>query len=273
MVIDEWRNLVVPINRLPLDVLCLIPTHLPSQGDRLRVTFFCRHWRKTFLQYPALWSRLRLTGRIDGHIARTLLERAKGSPLHIAFNSLLSPFHNLTILSPFAQQIRSLKLDIRSSGEVKNIFMVIPGPLPLLHTLEIDATGDQDSPETFPLFNKAEGLKNFLLHINHSPSLCNFTFPNLTTFNFLTWAYEIHVSQLLDFLEASPTLRWVRMRIATDLLHEDVPPERVVTLPCVNTFFLDITGYGPGCEIGGSSSFCTEYAGSPPVMPPQSSHM
>ena len=52
--IREWINSFTHINRVPFDILALIPTYLPSQMDRLRATFVCRRWRKTFLQYPPL---------------------------------------------------------------------------------------------------------------------------------------------------------------------------------------------------------------------------
>ena len=49
--IREWRNSFVPINRIPLEVLSLIPTHISSQKDRFRSTFVCRRWHRTFLQH------------------------------------------------------------------------------------------------------------------------------------------------------------------------------------------------------------------------------
>jgi len=39
------------------------------------------------------------------------------------------------------------------------------------------------------------------------------------------------------------------MRFETDLLREDIPPGRVIVLPYVKTFHLDIISYDPGCEI------------------------
>jgi len=251
-----WRNSLVPVNRLPLDVLCLIPLHLAFLSDRLRVTFVCRHWRRTFLQHAAIWSQLHVTGKTDRLLAKTLLERAKGHPLDITANYFMSPVHDVALLSPFVQQTRSLCLKGTSSDKVQELSASISGPLPLLHTLEIDTTGYLDDPPSLvvpplPLFKNAANLKNFVLAIDELPSLCHFTFPNLTTLNFSTWAGPnvFPVSYLVDFLEASPSLQRIRLLLQAFSLHEDVPPERVVVLPCVETFYLGITNDSPGCEI------------------------
>jgi len=190
MTIHERKNFLAPVNRLPLDVLCLIPMHLAPLGDRLRVTLVCRHWRRTFLQHATLWSQLHLTGRMDQLLVRTLLGRVKGSPLDITANYDKSPIHDVTLLSPFAQQIRSLELKQATSDEVQDLSVAISGPLPLLHTLEIDAKGYFNGPKslvapTLPLFKNATNLENFYLDINKFPSLPHFIFPNLTTLRFL----------------------------------------------------------------------------------------
>ena len=247
--------MLVPINRLSLDVLCLIPMHLGSLSDRLRVTFVCRHWRRMFLQHATLWSQLDLTERMDRPLVKTLLGRVKGSPLDITLDYYKSPVYDLTLLSPLAQQIRSLEIKSACSDEVQDLSVAISGPLPLLDTLKIDAKGYFRGPRslaapTIPLFENATNLKNFVLDINKFPSLRHFTFPNITTFNLITELIVYYpVSELLDFLEASPALRWIGMRIWADQFREDVPPGRVIVLPCVETFFLDIISYGPGCEI------------------------
>ena len=191
---------------------------------------------------------------MDRLLVNTLLGRMKGSPLDIIADYYRSPIHDTTLLSPFAQQIKSLELKRASSNEVQDLSVAISGPLPLLHTLKIDAKGYLNGPvsrvaPTLPLFEGAANLKNFVLDIKRFPSLCHFTFPNLTTLRFATWINAYPVSQLLDFLEASPALQWIRILIEARRFCEDVPPGRVIALPCVKTFSLNITSYGSGCEI------------------------
>ena len=57
----------------------------------------CRHLRRAFLQHATLWSQLCLTGRTDWLLAKTLLERVKGSP------SL--PQRNLPSFIPYYQGV------------------------------------------------------------------------------------------------------------------------------------------------------------------------
>ncbi|KAF9643416.1 hypothetical protein BDM02DRAFT_3264106 [Thelephora ganbajun] len=255
--IHKRRNLLVPINRLPSDVLVLIPMHFASLSDRLRVTFVCRYWRRIFVQHPSLWSQLYLTGRTSLHLVRTLLGRVKASPLDIILNYDGSRIHYVTLLSPLTQQIRSLIIKSACSDEVQELSETISGPLPLLHTLDIDAKGYLNGPRslhapTLPLFENAVNLKKFDLDIDQFPSLRHFAFPNLTTLDFRTWMIwtdAFPVSQLLNFLEASPTLQQIVAVITADRFSEDIPPDRVVVLPYIKTFYLTITSYGPGCEI------------------------
>ena len=191
---------------------------------------------------------------MDRLLVRTLLGRVKGSPLDITADYNRSPIRDVTPLSPFAQQIQSLELKSATSNEVQDLSMAISGPLPLLRTLEIDAKGYFNVPRslvapTLPLFKNATNLENFVLEINRFPSLRHFTFPNLTTLRFSTWITEYPVSELLDFLEASPALRWIWMMIHADQFYEDVPPGRVIVLPHVKTFSLNITSDGHCYEI------------------------
>jgi len=191
---------------------------------------------------------------MDCLLVYTLLGRVKGSPLDIIADYYKSPIHYGSLLPPFAQQIRSLELKHVAWDEVQDLSVAISGPLPLLRTLEIDAKGYFNGPRslvapTLPLFKNATNLEDFVLDIKKFPSLRHFTFPNLTTLHFSTWTTKYPVSELLDFLEASPALRWIWASIQANQFREDVPPGRVIVLPHVETFSLNIKSYGPGCEI------------------------
>ena len=85
------------------------------------------------------------------------------------------------------------------------------------------------------------------MHSKKSPPLDNFAFPNLTFFELSVMPMEeLRASQLLDFLEASPRLQAVRMEIAGDILLDDVPQERIVVLPNVESLCLVVGDGGPG---------------------------
>ena len=248
--IREWRNSFLPINRVPLDILSLIPTHLSSQQDRIRATLVCRHWRRTFLQHAALWSHLRLS-KGEAYV-KTLLERAKGSALYITTS--WKNIGTIPLFRPLTAQIKYLSFEHNIWGEIQAFSEVVSGPLPLLHTLKINAVDEWDlrlpnvmTPPSLPLFTGAINLKELALHSERSPFLRHFVFPNLTKLELSAKpsGEGFRASQLLDFLEASPTLQTVHVKITDDVLLDDFPHERVVVLPNVEAFALNVyEGWG-----------------------------
>ena len=242
-IIHEWKNSFVPINRVPLDVLSLIPTHLPSQNDRFRATFVCRHWRRAFLQNATLWSRLCLSK--GEAYAKTLLKRAKNSPLSILVGGA-DPVGTVMLLLPHITQIAELKFTNNRWVDILRLSDLDSGPLPLLRTLDIDVIWGIDpnsanvviSPSR-PLFSGAVDLKELRLHLEEPPFLNHFIFPNLTSFELsVTSEEQFHGSQLLDFLEASPMLQVVDVKIFMALSLEGVTREKVVVLQHVENLCL-----------------------------------
>ena len=195
---------------------------------------------------------------------KTFLERAKESALDVR-SDRLDRADTLALISTHAQKFRTLNLAYDSWSDIRRFSEVAPGPLPLLRTLEINVLGfGRPGPETMnrppPLFNGAVNLKKFTLHSEGMPFLNHFVFPNLKTFELSAMPVnaEFHVSQLLDFLEASPTLRTVHIRIEADILL-DVPPERVIVLPNIEVFSViqDEPGYGIAAHISCPSARLT----------------
>ena len=247
--IREWRNSFIDINRIPLDILSLIPTHLSSQRERLRASFVCRHWRRTFLQRAELWSELILS---SGEVyVNTFLERAKGSALDIIVDRGVA-VSTMALLSSHTKRFRSLEFECDDWTDVQRFSEVNSGPLPLLRVLAIkkrDGLQPTSSPPS-PLFSNAVNLRVFRFHSRWSQSFTCFVFPNLVSFDFSARPSEgPFVSRLLDFLEASPTLQTVSMRIIADVSCEGVPRERVVILPNVENFNLTVSDGGPGYKL------------------------
>ena len=253
--IRERRNSFLHINRVPLEVLSLISTHLFFQQDRLRATFVCRHWRRTLLQNAALWSELDL--RKGDVYVKTLLERAKGSPLDILVNCMDPISATVPLLSPHTKQIGRLHFVFSLWADIQKFLELNSGPLPLLHALMICNIAETivDSSRTItplspPLFSNAVNLQEFRLHSESLPLLNHFVFPSLTFFELSVVSQErFRASQLLDFLEASPMLQVARMRILTNISLEGVPRERVVILHKVELFYLVVSDGEPGYKI------------------------
>jgi hypothetical protein len=182
---------------------------------------------------------------------KTLLERAKGSPLDVKSSCLDRA--SILLLLPHARQFRSLDFVYDCWSNIYRFSEAASGPLPLLHTLKIHMTEMLDPGTTrapsLPLFSGAVDLKNPVLRSEETPFLNHFTFPNLTTFELSVMPVDedFPISQLLDFLEASSTLRTVRIKVEAEILLRFVPPEKVIVLP--NIEMISVTGYEPGYRI------------------------
>jgi len=188
---------------------------------------------------------------------KNLLERAKGSPLDIVTNAR-SPIGTIRLLFPHASRIRRLTFIQNRWMDVRRFSEVNFGPLPLLHTLEINSymefgLFDLDDPVTpsLPLFNNAVNLKQFILHSRISPFLNHFVFPNITVFEFsiASEGEAFRALELLNFLEASPVLQKVDMSLMSIISLEGVAQRRIVTLPDVHTFSLAVDDGAPGYEL------------------------
>ena len=250
--IREWINSFVPVNRVSMDVLSLIPTHLHSQKDRFRASFVCRYWRRTFLHHAGLWSYLCLS---KGEVyVKTLLERAKGSLLTILVSGN-DPA--MTLLPPYTKQITSLEFANSDWADIRLFSGTNSGHLPLLRTLNINLVRGINSddldvviPPSRPLFSGAVGLKKFHLHLEGLPFLNHFVFPNLTSFELsMAPAEEFRGSQLLDFLEALPVLQVAHMKILTVLSLAGVPRKRVIVLRNVESLSLITSDGEPGYKL------------------------
>lgn len=237
--IREWRNSFVQINRIPLDVLSLIPSHLHFAQDRLKATHVCRHWRRTFLRHATLWSQLFLS-RGEACIS-TFLKRAKGSTLQV-FAIHDRSGEMMALLSPYIQQIGSLHFMFRPWTEIQRFSDDNSGPLPFLRTLEININDTWTSGHSPPLFRGAVNVERFVFRSEKPSFLNHFVFPNLTTLELSAnpASAGLRASDVLDFLQASPMLRTVCMTITGTILPERVARSRVVVLPNVQTFSLDM---------------------------------
>lgn len=253
----ELRNSLVPINLLPMDVLLLIPMHLISSSDRLRVTFVCRRWRRAFVQHALLWSRLLLSEETDQRLLATFLELARRSPLDIFFDYSESEIiSSMALLTPFAQQISGISADCTYHDDIRNLPAAKSGSLPLLHTLRIGDCGVYadsrlHSATVSPLFEGAVIMRNFAFYAHISLPPLHFAFPNLSIFRL--WTREeftvLPASSLLNFLEApSPLLQEIEISIPGDISYKDVSPDKVLVLPCVGDFTLSIKSDEPDWE-------------------------
>jgi hypothetical protein len=190
--------------------------------------------------------------------AKTLFERAKGSALDIIITNRV-PASTVMLLSSRTKQIKHLNCSYELLTEVQKFAEATPEPLPLLHTLKIFVAED-DRPDDFdptispsPLFfSNAVNLKIVCLdsHPDLSPSPGPFVFPNLVSFDLSTKQFRsFHASRLLDFLEASPMLQMVHIKIIANISLDGIPEERIVVLPNVENLTLTVKDGEGGYKI------------------------
>ena len=244
-----------------MDIFSLIPTYLPSEKDHFLASFVCRHWRRTFLQRAELWSELDLRKGED--YVKSLLERSKGSPLVIQVGRVARrkvPISTMALLSSHTSRIRALGFVHHGWADIQEFVDTNPGPFPLLDSLAFDVAEEASLvgpdvviPPSTHLFDTAVNLRVFRFHSGsgRSPPLSHFAFPNLVEFDFRMqqWAEDFHALQLLDFLEASPMLRTVCMKVIGIIWLDGIPQERVVILPNVKDLSVAVVGCGLGYDL------------------------
>jgi len=231
-------NNSVIINKTPPDVLSLIPKYWEDHDrdeNLIKLTHVCRAWRELFTSRPSLWSRLDCRS-VDK--TKVYIERSKSFPLDISFKLTHNTFRREEALVLAVPHFgRLVTLSVHGKPEViPALAKHCSSSLPLLHTLNINIAR-----------NPTPVLPENLLNGDFS-SLCELSLggvitplpwrdlSNLTTFNLRQVPGDmIHLTQLLDFLESAPRLRYVKLRNSIPN-PSDAPTERVVSLPHLKKF-------------------------------------
>ena len=187
----------------------------------------------------------------------SLLERSKGSILDVSIGGRVTA-SPITLLSPHIKRIGCLNFAHNKWVDIQKFSKIDSGPLPLLRTLDINVNVESDLEDfdaitpPLPIFSNATHLKEFYFYSDteRSPPINHFIFPNLVLFDLSVLPSEgFRASPLLDFLEASPMLRTVHLRITANISLEDIIQGRVVILPNVEIFELLVSDGGPGYKL------------------------
>ena len=57
-VVRSVKNTFAPINRIPPELLSLIPEHCKKDRELIELTHICHDWREIFVSRASLWTRL-----------------------------------------------------------------------------------------------------------------------------------------------------------------------------------------------------------------------
>ena len=227
------KNSFLPVNRIPPNILLLIPKYWGEcdiDKNVITLTHVCRGWRGLFIADPSLWTRLDCR---DVDKTRVYIQRSKSSGLNISLRRsegrafLENPF---LWVSPHIGRLKFLSI-VGTEDTLRNIAQHISRPTPLLRGLTIDLTCGPAPILNSTLFNgDLSSLHTLTLSgvITHLPWR---NLSNLTTFE-LRFIPEdkIPVTRLLNFLERAYRLRNVTL-IGSIPTSSDAPLERVIFLP------------------------------------------
>lgn len=105
------KNTFAPVNRLPLDVLSLIPDYYSEDDvDRalIALTHVCHGWRDLFISRPSLWTRLDFK---NTHKTRAYIRRSRPSPLNLHLKSGKINDGAFSLVVPLTRRFESLTID------------------------------------------------------------------------------------------------------------------------------------------------------------------
>ena len=242
----SMRNTFVPINRIPPEIISLIPDYWENEVEKgvIALTHVCHGWREIFIHRSSLWTHLNCK---DAEKTRVYIERSRSRPLEISLTrSGRTSYCNDVLLMavPYISRLGSLTIHVPSKT-LPHLFHRFPFPAPFLTELKIYLHPiNHDGPDPV--------IPNTIFPDHLSPlrrlSLSNIVtdlpwrnLSSLTVFEFhhvRSTVDLLFTKQLLDFFESTPLLRRI-------ILHNSIPKSsvvpsgRVIPLPNLEKLTID----------------------------------
>jgi len=246
--IRSWRNAVVPISKIPPEILSLVPDFWDADGrdeDVIALTHVCRTWREVFTSRPSLWTYLK-PYLMSKDKTRVYLDRSKSSPISLALHRHGTRSREAYSLDPriIPQVIGRLRyLFIEGKAEhIQAITAHLSRPAPLLEDLSIlNSSQHWHTKLASTLFNgDLSSLRK--LHLDSvRTNLPWRNMVNLTSFTLTnTPPGRIPVIQLLDFFESAPHLSEIGLYSVTPT--PGAQKGRLVSLTCLKRMEIDDSG-------------------------------
>ena len=230
-VIRAIRNVHIPVNKLPPEVLCRVLQHRNCGQDLVVATHVCRYWRSTLISSPALWTSFQFRSTDDVDRALAYLKRSKSVTIDIRI--ALSRPDNPGILRHFAPHMpRTRSLVMEGAFDLYTASsLLLCNPVPSLEHLEMRTDRRlAHAPENFlgrqaPLLRSAvfDGIFPALQSPFPLPSLTHLDLRLLRTMD------PLPISSLLRLCSSCPRLLELHINIPCAMI-QDVPLDRVVSL-------------------------------------------
>ena len=206
--VRQLKNSFIPINRLPPEVLALVPTFRESERDLIRATAVCRHWRRSLIYTPSLWTKIACSKRERTHAftphVQAYLERFGSVPIDVQIHA-----RAFRLLACHTGRISSLRMFLNAPVDFEEIAERFSKPAPILKaiSLRVNVLDDPtlDLPSTF-LEPFRSSVRELALH---GTILSPCKFPQVTRFTLIANHYiGVPSAVLLDTLEQMPLLRF-----------------------------------------------------------------
>jgi hypothetical protein len=222
--IRSWRNRLPPVNKIPPEILSLIPdfwndNYNDRDRDIITLTHVCQAWREVFTSRSSLWTDLNCKNKDK---TRVYLERSKSLPINLSLDTRHRPPPYLPFFDVIPHAIGRLKsLSIEGTPEnLQGITTHLSRPAPLLEKLSISGGRDREARHNpvlaLTLFDGDLSSLRSLSLTSVRTELPWRNMVNLTSFNLCSMPPgEITVGQLLDFFESAPHLREVDIWVVT----------------------------------------------------------
>lgn len=241
--IRSLKNTFAPINRIPVEVISLIPDYCHGHCANqilIALTHVSHGWRDIFTSRSSLWTRL---DSLNVDKIRTYIQRSKSSPLDVRLQHIHDNWDLEDVLFPVIPHIPRLKSLVVQAHVSPVALSHLRNRAPLLEELCVDNTADLTPDFGSKLFGgdlsslRKLRLSGFTTHVPWN------NMANLRDFNLsCPHECEMTVTQLLDFLESAPLLHTVTLEDPI-LGSSNAPPARIVPLPHLNS--LTITDEQP----------------------------
>lgn len=240
------RNALVPVNKLPVEILQQVPSWLPYVSEVVATSHVCRYWRAAFLSCPNLWTFLDCKST---PATRAYIERSGVSPLQISIRPGYS-YNAFVYTIPHVQRWGSFSATV-AGEEIEPVLAVLSGPssAPKLYNLSIVPMIGFTEGDTVISKGKILGgvipLLERLTLSNLKIEMRKLTAPNLTHLFLASSSPDfVDMTAVLDFFKRSPLLEEVELRYPGPR----VADRHIQIAPLLSTIFVaSFSGIGARC--------------------------
>ena len=229
----EVPTVPAPINRIPPEVLSVIPDYHPysfgpsyfvdfMDKELMVLTHVCRRWRDTFTSRASLWTSLTIKNVYRTH---TYIQRSQSSPLNLYLDDEIAG-DAFALIIPHIHRLKSFTFR-GTAPPLPSVLEHLPSHTPLLEKLKMILVFGKSDLNAF-LNNDLSSLRELRL----DGVVTHFPWNSLASLRVVTLNHCLSqdpVTRLLHFFESAPLLHTVELRGYTPG-SSDPPPERIVPL-------------------------------------------